>query len=158
MNPRQRRAILLLALALVGLVGVFALVAGYVSDIDKQVGPKERVLELTQRRAGQPGDQDAEVRDKVVPQKWAPEAALTDRTQLVGYVAAADLQRELGPPGGDARHAAADERRASARSRCSSTPPPASPARSRPAAFVDVIAAYAGSDSRPTWPSPPAPR
>ena len=47
MNPRQRRAVLLLALAVAGLVGVFALVANYVSDVETEVGDKIFVLELT---------------------------------------------------------------------------------------------------------------
>ena len=47
MNPRQRRAVLLLALAFAGLIGVFTLVANYVSGVDTQVGPKISVLELT---------------------------------------------------------------------------------------------------------------
>ena len=47
MNPRQRRAVLLLALAAAGLLGVFALVANYVSDVDTRVGPKVSVLVLT---------------------------------------------------------------------------------------------------------------
>src|SRR5439155_14713488 len=91
MNPRQRRAILLLALAFAGLLGVFALVAGYVADVNTQVGPKESVLELTRDVPANEAIPDAAVRDAQIPQRWAPKAALTDRTQLVGYVAASDL-------------------------------------------------------------------
>jgi pilus assembly protein CpaB len=93
MNPRQRRAILLLALAFAGLVGVFALVAGYVSDVNKQVGPKERVLELTHDVPAHQAIADSDVRERLVPQKWAPQAALTDRSQLLGFVAASDLAK-----------------------------------------------------------------
>ena len=46
MNPRQRRAVLLLALAVAGLFGVFALVANYVSEIETKVGDEIFVLEL----------------------------------------------------------------------------------------------------------------
>src|SRR5687768_16064880 len=42
MNPRQRRGILLLTLAALGLLGVFALVAGYVADVRAEVDPKVR--------------------------------------------------------------------------------------------------------------------
>ena len=38
---------LLLALAAAGLLGVFALVANYVSDVDTRVGPNVSVLVLT---------------------------------------------------------------------------------------------------------------
>jgi pilus assembly protein CpaB len=91
MNPRQRRAILLLALAFAGLLGVFALVAGYVSDVNRQVGPKENVLELTKDVAANAPIPDNAVREMQVPLRWAPRAALTSRAQLIGYVAASDL-------------------------------------------------------------------
>jgi pilus assembly protein CpaB len=92
MNPRQRRAILLLALAAAGLVVVFVLVANYVSDVETQVGDKMFVLELTQPAKANQAITDEMVARKVVPRRWAPKAALTDPNQLVGYVAAADLQ------------------------------------------------------------------
>jgi pilus assembly protein CpaB len=91
MNPRQRRAVLLLILAVAGLVGVFALVANYVSDIEKEVGDKIVVLELTRPVKANEAIPDAGVRNMVVPSKWAPRAALKDRVGLVGYVAATDL-------------------------------------------------------------------
>jgi pilus assembly protein CpaB len=93
MNPRQRRAILLLALAFAGLLGVFALVAGYVADVNRQVGPKERVLELTRDVPANAALADADVRERLVPRKWAPQAALTDRSQLLGFVAASALAK-----------------------------------------------------------------
>jgi pilus assembly protein CpaB len=93
MNPRQRRAVLLLALAVAGLVGVFALVANYVSQVETEVGDKIEVLELTKPAAANEAISDDMVVVKQVPKRWAPAAALRDRTQLVGVVAAADLQR-----------------------------------------------------------------
>jgi pilus assembly protein CpaB len=93
MNPRQRRAVLLLALAVAGLVGVFALVANYVSQVETEVGDKIFVLELTKPAAANEAISDDMVVLKQVPRKWAPAAALRDETQLVGLVAAADLQR-----------------------------------------------------------------
>jgi pilus assembly protein CpaB len=93
MNPRQRRAVLLLALAAAGLLGVFALVANYVSDVETEVGDKVFVLELTRDAKANEAISDDMVAEKEIPKKWAPGAALRDRTQLVGVVAAADLQR-----------------------------------------------------------------
>src|SRR3954469_2635938 len=91
MNPRQRRAVLLLALAFAGLLGVFALVANYVADVNTQVGPKVSVLELTKSvEANQVVDDDM-VTDTLIPKRWAPKSALTDRTQLTGYVAGTKL-------------------------------------------------------------------
>jgi pilus assembly protein CpaB len=92
MNPRQRRAVLLLALAGAGLLGVFALVANYVSEIETQVGDKIFVLELTRPAVANQAISDDMVVVKRVPRRWAPRAALSDRTQLVGVVAAANLQ------------------------------------------------------------------
>jgi pilus assembly protein CpaB len=141
MNPRQRRAVLLLALAFVGLIGVFALVAGYVSDVNKEVGPKERVLELTHDVPANQAIADSDVRDMVVPQKWAPKAALTDRSQLVGYVAASDLSAHsilqegmiVTPP-----HLTAGEREESVLVDAST----GVAGEITPGRFVDVIAAY----------------
>src|SRR3954453_15023512 len=91
MNPRQRRAVLLLPLAFAGLLGVFALVANYVSDVDTQVGPKMTVLELTKPVEANEGVEDDVGADKLIPRRWAPKSALTDRTQLVGLVAGSKL-------------------------------------------------------------------
>ena len=46
MNPRQRRGLLLIAIAALGLVVVFVLVAGYVSDVRREVDPKVSLLAL----------------------------------------------------------------------------------------------------------------
>jgi pilus assembly protein CpaB len=92
MNPRQRRAVLLLALAGAGLIAVFALVANYVSEIETEVGNKVVVLELTRPVAANLVIPDDAVRTRTVPARWKPEAAYTSRDQLVGLVAASDLQ------------------------------------------------------------------
>ena len=93
MNPRQRRAVLLLALAAAGLIGVFALVANYVSDVETQVGSKVTVLELTRPAKKNEAISDDMLVEKRVPRRWAPRAAL-DRTQIVGLVAGSDLARD----------------------------------------------------------------
>ena len=92
MNPRQRRAVLLLALAAAGLLGVFVLVANYVSNVESEVGEKIAVLELTQPVAANRPVPESAVQQIVVPKKWAPEAALTDYGQLTGVVAVSNLQ------------------------------------------------------------------
>ncbi len=84
---------LLLALAAAGLLGVFALVANYVSDVDTQVGPKITVLELTRTAPKNQAITDDMVVEKQVPRRWAPGAALTDRSLLVGRVPSSDLAR-----------------------------------------------------------------
>ena len=94
MNPRQRRAVLLLALAGAGLIGVFALVANYVSQIETEVGDKVQVLELTRPVAANQAVPDDAVRTREIPERWKPEAAFTARDQLVGLVAASGFQRD----------------------------------------------------------------
>jgi pilus assembly protein CpaB len=91
MNPRQRRAVLLLALAGAGLIGVFALVANYVSEIETEVGDKVVVLELTRPVPANQAITDDAVRVRTIPARWKPQAAYTARDQLVGLVAASDL-------------------------------------------------------------------
>jgi pilus assembly protein CpaB len=105
MNPRQRRGILLLTLAALGLLGVFALVAGYVADVRAEVDPKVRVLALAK-----PAERDKAITDDMVktielPERWAPSAALRDRSRLIAQVATADIPADailqegmLGPP------------------------------------------------------------
>jgi pilus assembly protein CpaB len=84
--------VLLLALAAAGLIGVFALVANYVSDVDTQVGPKVSVLVLAKDAKKNEAITDEMVTEKLIPRRWAPKSAL-DRAQLVGVVAGSDLAR-----------------------------------------------------------------
>jgi pilus assembly protein CpaB len=91
MNPRQRRAILLLALAALGLLGVFVLVAGYVADVRQQVDPKMEVLVLSKQVRAHEGVDDNALKTMRLPRHWAPRNAITDRGELVNLVAATDL-------------------------------------------------------------------
>lgn len=93
MNPRQRRGVLLLALAGVGAVLVFALVSGYVSDVRDEVEPKTTVLVLTRDvRPFEPIPPDA-VRTKEVPRKYVSQRALRDVLAVGDRVAPAPLPR-----------------------------------------------------------------
>ena len=84
---------LLLAIAAAGLLGVFALVANYVSGVDTQVGPKVSVLELVKPAKKNEAITDDMLGRKEIPRRWAPKAALPDPSQVVGLVASADLAR-----------------------------------------------------------------
>ena len=94
MNPRQRRGVLLLALAGLGLIGVFVLVAGYVADVNSQVEPKISVLALTQDARPFEGIEDGMVKTIEMPRKFAPRNAIRDPGQLVGVVPASPLPRD----------------------------------------------------------------
>jgi pilus assembly protein CpaB len=85
--------VLLLALAALGLLGVFVLVANYVSNVNTQVGPKVTVLELTRPAPKNQAITDNMVVAKEIPKRYAPAAALTDMTQVVGFVPSSDLAR-----------------------------------------------------------------
>ena len=91
MNPRQRRGILLLTLSALGLLGVFVLVAGYVSDVRAQVDPKVEVLELAKPAEKDKAITDDMVRTKELPRRWVSKTALSDRARLIGQVALADI-------------------------------------------------------------------
>lgn len=93
MNPRQRRAVLLLALSVVGLIAVFALVAGYVSDVRSEVDPKITVLALSRDAPADQAITDDMVSTKQIPARYAPATALRDRGQIIGLVPATRLTR-----------------------------------------------------------------
>jgi Flp pilus assembly protein CpaB len=90
-NPRQRRGLLLLGLALVGAVGVFITVSNYVAEVRSQVEPLTSVLQLRADVAAHEPITDDHVEEAQVPVRWVPETALSSRLELVGLVAAADL-------------------------------------------------------------------
>jgi pilus assembly protein CpaB len=91
MNPRQRRGILFLALAAVGAIVVFAVVANYVADVRKNVTPKTSVLVLTRDvPALEPVTAD-DVRSENVPVKYAPKQAIQELTAVGDRVAGTDL-------------------------------------------------------------------
>lgn len=91
MNPRQRRAILLIGLSALGLLGVFALVAGYVSDVRADVDPKVSVLALSTTVKPYTTLTDNMVKEVEMPAKWAPRTALRDRSAYSGLVATTAL-------------------------------------------------------------------
>jgi len=77
---------LLLVVAAAGLVGVFVLIAGYVNNVAKQVGPKIAIVDLTS--AVQPYQPiTASVLGSVsLPAKWAPAGALRNPADAIGLV------------------------------------------------------------------------
>lgn len=93
MNPRQRKGMLLMAVAGLGLVLVFVLVAGYVADVRSEVEPKVKVLQLRADVPARRPFDDRSVTEIELPQKWAPVRALRDRSALAGLVAGVDLPR-----------------------------------------------------------------
>jgi pilus assembly protein CpaB len=91
-NPRQRRGLLLIAIAALGLVVVFVLVAGYVSDVRKEVDPKVSLLALAKPVEAHQAITDDMVKTVTMPERWAPRTAMRDPGALVGLVAGTDLE------------------------------------------------------------------
>jgi pilus assembly protein CpaB len=92
LNPRQRQGMLLVAVAAAGLVGVFALIAGYVRNVSTQVGPKIEVLELKSTLQPYQLVSPSMLDFVSVPQKWAPQNALRTESQAVGLISDVALQ------------------------------------------------------------------
>lgn len=91
MNPRQRQGLLLVVLACVGLLGVFLLIANYVSGVSRQVGPKTQLLRLVRSVPPYQPVTANDLGETSVPRKWAPARALTDPTEAVGLVSQVPL-------------------------------------------------------------------
>lgn len=91
MNPRQRRGVLLLVIAGIGAIVVFALVASYVSDVRKEVDPKTSILVLNRDvPALQPIPQTALSR-KSVPERYASKRAIREPVAIGDRVPGAAL-------------------------------------------------------------------
>jgi pilus assembly protein CpaB len=148
MNPRQRRAILLLALSALGLLAVFVLVAGYVSSIRDQVDPKVTVLELTRDVSAHTGVEGDMVKAVSLPRRWAPPNALTDASQLINVVTTSNLQANtvlqrgmlVAPP-----RLAPDQEEMAINIDAST----GVAGRLQPDDVVDIVAAYAGANNGP---------
>jgi pilus assembly protein CpaB len=90
-NPRQRRGALLLGAAVLGALVVFFTVLSYVGDVSAQVGSTRTVLELNRAMAAYEPITEEHVSAVEVPERWLPEAAVTELDQITGLVAASDL-------------------------------------------------------------------
>jgi pilus assembly protein CpaB len=77
---------LLVVVAAAGLIGVFVLIASYVSNVSKQVGPKVQVLELTAPLQRYEPITPGMLGYVSLPSKWAPANALTSADAAVGLV------------------------------------------------------------------------
>ena len=83
MNPRQRRGVLLMVVAAIGAVAVFASVFTYLSNQQEQLGEYTTVLELAEDvDAYQPIGQDAVVETDVPNRYFDPDIFLTDLSEV----------------------------------------------------------------------------
>lgn len=92
MNPRQRQGLLLVMIAAAGLLGVFLLIANYVTGVSKQVGPKAQILVLIKPLPAYQAVTAADLGEITVPVKWAPAGALTEPSEAIGLISSTQLQ------------------------------------------------------------------
>lgn len=92
MNPKQRRGVMLLALAMVSAAVVFVLVLSYVSEVESRVGSVTQALRL--RGDVQPHARVTPSMVEVVevPERWLPDTVLRSPAELRNRVAASLLR------------------------------------------------------------------
>ncbi len=93
MNPRQRRGVMMIGLALIGAIGVFFSVLSYVSEVESQVGDKVEALMLTSDVAQYAPIPAEAVESVEIPARWLPETAIRTIDELAGAVAAAPITK-----------------------------------------------------------------
>jgi len=90
-NPRQRRGVILMVIAVIGAFAVFISVLTFVSSVNASVGNMVDVVVLTRDvKAYQVIQQDM-VQVTRVPQKWSSPTDVHDPSEVVGLVSVADL-------------------------------------------------------------------
>src|SRR5579884_13534 len=92
LNPRQRQGLLLVMIAAAGLLGVFLLIANYVSNVSKQVGPKTQILVLIRTLPPYQAVTASDLGEITVPVKWAPTNALSEPSQAINLISNTQLQ------------------------------------------------------------------
>jgi pilus assembly protein CpaB len=93
MNPRQRRGVVLMALAGVGALVVFVMVLSYVGQVRDQIGSMTTVLQLQSDVPAFAPIDVAAVRRVEVPSKWSPDTFISDPARLNARVAATALPK-----------------------------------------------------------------
>ena len=91
MNPRQRQGLLLVMIAAAGLLGVFLLIANYVSNVSKQVGPMTQIMVLIRPVPAYRPVTAADLGTTSVPRKWASPNALTAPDEAIGLISTTPL-------------------------------------------------------------------
>ncbi|MGW2328811.1 Flp pilus assembly protein CpaB [Streptomyces sp. NPDC001700] len=93
MNSRQRRGVILLVLSVLCAGGAFAGVLSVVNDVESKVGPETTAYKLKSDikpyEALEPGAFEA----VSMPERWVPDAAITDLDEVRGKIAVTELTR-----------------------------------------------------------------
>ncbi|MFC6708028.1 hypothetical protein [Flexivirga alba] len=75
----------LIIIAVLGAIAVFAGVSSYVSKVNTQVGSKVAVLALKNSRSAFAVIQQGDLKTVEVPKRWVDPNAITDSTEVVGH-------------------------------------------------------------------------
>lgn len=91
MNPRQRRGVLLMALATLGALVVFVSVLSYVGSVREEVGNLGTALRLSQDVEAFAVVDEAVWEEVQVPVRWMSATTITDPRETIGLVAGTAL-------------------------------------------------------------------
>ena len=93
MNPRQRRGVLLMVVAVVAGIGVFFAVSAYVADVNSQVGAQVTVFRAKQAVVAYATLNDGDLEEVQVPKRWVSASAQLQRTDLEGRKVGLNLEQ-----------------------------------------------------------------
>lgn len=91
MNPRQRRGVLLISLAVVLAAVVFVAISGYLRDVRRQLGPMLTIVATSADLTAYTPIQPEHLVTAEVPERWAPPNTFRDPQELIGMVTSADV-------------------------------------------------------------------
>lgn len=105
MNSRQRRGVLLMAVAALGAVAVFFTVLSYVSGVSRQVGPQVTSFQFARDMPRYTAVSRADLVEVKVPQRWMSSATVRSFDPTRGLVTTSDVKKGstlqdgmVGPP------------------------------------------------------------
>ncbi|TWP35943.1 Flp pilus assembly protein CpaB [Leekyejoonella antrihumi] len=84
MNPRQRRGMLLLIVAIVGGMAILFGVTAYVSSVNSRVGPEVTVLRFKSNLKAYTTLSADDFTSTAIPRRWADPHAISDPTTVTG--------------------------------------------------------------------------
>lgn len=93
MNPRQRRGVLFLAIAVVGAVAVFFAVVSYVNSVENQVGNRMTAWVLNRDVDAYQALSPSDLQKVEIPERWLPDGSISDLSELPGRVTAAVMKK-----------------------------------------------------------------
>lgn len=91
MNPRQRKGMLFLVIAVIGAIAVFFSVVSYVNDVESQVGNRVTAYVVKDNVEAYQSLTPDDLEHVEIPERWLPEGSVDDLADLTGRVTSAPL-------------------------------------------------------------------